>query len=254
MDDSIGRSVVTPSTDYMLQLWYGVVFLLFCFSLLSGCSSNGTTASVFDPNPVSLSTPIMFTPVPTSVSSSVVLFVTPPPVRAEEPLSPDSRNIPSVFEGIDEYYAVEAALSRADQPLPPITDPAVAARAVVQIRRCDNFGCETPAGSGVIVHPSGLILTAYHVLLADAEDPNADRYPDFVIAMTENPRTAPQPRYRARLVASKIEQDLALLAIDRTLETTALATNSLALPALPLADVTTLFGGALIMLGYPVTL
>lgn len=232
--------------------WYGAALLILSVALLTGCGDRPASAS--DPTPTVLSAPAALALAPTNtVQPPMILFVTPPPVRAEEPLSPDSRNIPSVFAGINEYYAVQATLTSVDQPPPPAADPATVARAVVQIRRCDNFGCETPAGSGVIVHPSGLILTAYHVLLTDPEDPNAARYPDFVIAMTENPRTAPQPRYRARLVASKADQDLALLTIDRTLDTAPLADNALALPALPLADVTTLFADDLHVLGYPVT-
>lgn len=239
-------------SDIWTRGWHGSALLILIVILLTGCGG-GQSAAASNPTPTSLSVPVTATLALTNtVQPPMMLFVTPPPVRAEEPLSPDSRNIPSVFEGINEYYAVQATLTSVDQPPPPAADPATAARAVVQIRRCDGFGCETPAGSGVIIHPSGLILTAYHVLLTDPEDPNAPRYPDFVISMTENPRTAPRPRYRARLVASKADQDLALLAIDRTLETAALDSNGLSLPALPLADVTTLFADDLHVLGYPV--
>lgn len=247
------KNRLAPLSDSSLRWLFGVAWLLLLPVLLTGCGG-GQAASAAAPTSTTMPTLAVPALVPTTtVQAPMILFVTPLPVRTEEPLSPDGRNIPSVFAGIDEYYAVEATLSSADQPLPPATDPAVAARAVVQIRRCDNFGCETLAGSGVIVHPSGLILTAYHVLLTDAEDPNADRYPDFVIAMTENPRTAPQPRYRARLVASKLDQDLALLMIDRSLDAAALDDSTLSLPALPLADVTTLFADDLHVLGYPVT-
>ena len=148
---------------------------------------------------------------------------------------------------------MQATWTTVDQSPRPATDALEAALAVVQIQGCDNSDCDTPIGSGVIVHPSGLILTAYHVLLTDPTDLNSQRYPDFVIAMTEDMRAAPQPRYRASLVASKDDQDLALLGIDRDLTNAPLERRSLTLPALPLADINNLFGGALPILGYPVS-
>jgi hypothetical protein len=188
-----------------------------------------------------------------AVRAPIVLFATPPPVRAEEPLTGASRNVPSVFEGVTDYHPVQATLAGEDLAPSPLTSPAEAAAAVVQIRRCDDFGCDTPAGSGVLIHSSGLILTAYHVLLTDPEDPTSPRYTDFVIALSDNPRSAPQPRYRARLAAEKNEQDLALLAIDRDAAGATIDAGQLNLPALPLADISTLFAADLHVLGYPVS-
>jgi formylglycine-generating enzyme required for sulfatase activity len=188
-----------------------------------------------------------------TVRAPFVVFATPPPVRDEEPLTGASRDVPPVFPGVTDYYPVQAALASEDHAPPPVTSPAAAAVGVVQIRRCDSFGCDTPAGSGVLIHPSGLILTAYHVLLTDPEDPTSPRYTDFVIALSEDLRSAPQARYRARLAAEKNEQDLALLAIDRDAAGAVVDANQLNLPALPLADITTLFADDLHVLGYPVS-
>lgn len=234
-------------------LWYGLFLLMFCFVLWSRAGASRSVAA-------SALTPIFLagSATPTAVVTktlqpTIVFFVTPPPVRTEEPLSPDSRNIPSVFAGVDEYYPVQATLSSMDQPPPLAANLPTAASAVVQILRCDNFGCDTPVGSGVIIHPRGLIITAYHVLLTEPDDPTSPRYSDFVISMTENTRSAPQPRYQAHLAASKDDLDLAVLVIDRTLSEEPIAANQLNLPALPLADVTTLFGDELHVLGYPVS-
>lgn len=66
-------------------------------------------------------------------------------------------------------------------------------KAVVRIRGCDVAGCNVGLGSGALIHPSGVILTAYHVTLTDPNDPLGNRHNDFVIELTENARRAPQP-------------------------------------------------------------
>ncbi|MEM7539175.1 MAG: trypsin-like peptidase domain-containing protein [Chloroflexota bacterium] len=130
-------------------------------------------------------------------------------------------------------------------------------KSVVQIWVCDEFGCETPVGTGVIVHSSGLILTAYHVLL---ENPDIERSPiheDIVIALAENSISDPSPIYQASLVADNVAQDIALLSIDRTFDGVELSANELAeleLPSLPFldADIENLIDEELIILGYPI--
>lgn len=127
-------------------------------------------------------------------------------------------------------------------------------RAVVRVRGCSGNSCEAGGtGSGVIIDPRGLILTANHVTLVDPMDSNGPRMSDFVIEMTQSERDAPQAVYRARIVASDAELDLALLAIDRDESGgTRIAPADLNLPSLPLAygkDIT--FGATLHLFGYP---
>ncbi|MBV7335647.1 serine protease [Chloroflexi bacterium TSY] len=187
-----------------------------------------------------------------------LLFSTPRPVREEPALSSGFHNVPSVFlEGDDyleesDYHTVQADRSLIKTGLSIVTSPREVIKSVVQILRCDQFGCNTPVGTGVIVHPSGLILTAYHVLLENPDDLRSSEYEEFVIALTENVRTPPRPLYHAFVVADKNEQDIALLAIDRNLDEEAIDPNHLNLPALPFADVEMLFADTLHILGFPV--
>lgn len=104
----------------------------------------------------------------------------------------------------------------------------------------------------MIVHPRGLLLTAYHVLLEDPDDQTSPRYRDFDIALTSDVRSPPTPSYRASMVADKNEQDIALLAIDRNSKGEMIDPHSLNLPALPFADVEILFADTLHILGYPI--
>lgn len=71
--------------------------------------------------------------------------------------------------------------------------------------------------------------------------------------MTETSNAAPKPLYKAHLAAYKDEQDLAVLVIDRTLTGESIDTSTLNLPALPLANVTGIFGENLHVFGYPVS-
>lgn len=231
-------------------LWV-VCFVLLGF--LTACGSGNRVQPTGTAAPTAETLATATAPAESQLSATgAVLFITPRPVRAEEPLTGAGRDIPSVFDGITKYEAIQAELQTTVLSPPPATTLAEAAKAVVKILRCDNFGCETAVGSGVIIHPSGLILTAYHVLLRDPDDPTSPRYEEFVIAPTIDTRTAPQPVYRAHMVAEKREQDLALLQIDHTVDNTELSRSSLNLPTLPLADVSDLFGAALQVLGYPV--
>ena len=92
-------------------------------------------------------------------------------------------------------------------------------KAVVRIsgQRCEPLCREAGVGSGAIIHPSGVILTAYHAILDPERSP--DRYlDDFIIEMSENFRRAAVPRYRARIIAVQPELDLALLRIYKTID------------------------------------
>jgi|GEM_PF-2085842 len=70
----------------------------------------------------------------------------------------------------------------------PNLDEAI--KAVVRIRGCNSAGCNVGLGSGVIIHPSGVILTANHVTLTDPRNPFSPRLEDFVI------RACPKPTYK----------------------------------------------------------
>lgn len=131
---------------------------------------------------------------------------------------------------------------------------AEAIQTVVRIRGCNVAGCNVGLGSGVVIHSSGVILTANHVTLTDPRNPLSPRLEDFVIEITGNARQAPQARYRARLLAAKPEADLALLGIYWDEVTNQAAENPAAvnLPTLPIADVNTIeLSDRLHILGYP---
>ena len=117
-------------------------------------------------------------------------------------------------------------------------------RAVVRIvpERCfGGTSCVAQSdqpGSGVIIHPSGLILTAWHVLSADKDFQKENYWDDFVLEMIdEDDGVPPAPRYRARIVATRPDMDLAILRIDRTLDRRPVTEEALAaLPWLPVYD------------------
>jgi len=116
-----------------------------------------------------------------------------------------------------------------------------AARAVVRVlpQRCAASICnDAGVGSGVIIEPSGVILTAWHVTtLVQAKDPTVTPHTyadDFIIEMTESLVTKPVARYRAKLIATREKSDLALLRIYAT--DTQEAVNDLHdLPTLPIS-------------------
>jgi hypothetical protein len=138
------------------------------------------------------------------------------------------------------------------QPQPASIDDAV--KAVVRIRGCNVVSCNVGLGSGVIIHPSGVILTAHHVTLTDPQNPLSPHIEDFIIELTDDAQTAPEARYRARLIAAKPSSDLALLRIhwDERTNRPLDVDEPLALAVLPLADTTPLrLGERLHILGYP---
>jgi S1-C subfamily serine protease len=124
----------------------------------------------------------------------------------------------------------------------------------VRIRGCNVAGCNVGLGSGVIIHSSGVILTANHVTLTDPRNPLSPRLEDFIIEVTDNVRQSPQARYRARLLAAKPEADLALLGIywDEAANQPLNDPGAVTLSNLPIADVNAInLGGRLHILGYP---
>jgi len=110
-------------------------------------------------------------------------------------------------------------------------------RSIVRIRaqKCDISDCiDNGIGSGAIIHPGGIILTAWHVTVINERDKSSDHLDRFVIEMADNLDGIPSPKYRAELIASSPEQDLAFLQIttDATGEPITLAD----LPFLPIYD------------------
>ena len=125
--------------------------------------------------------------------------------------------------------------------------------AVVRIRGCDVSGCNQALGSGVVIDPSGIILTALHVTLRDPNDLNSQRLTEFVIELTGDETRPPTAQYRARTAATSPVDDFALLEIygDEQLSRRFDAAT-LDLPWLDLATDTVLrIGETLHFLGYP---
>jgi len=112
-----------------------------------------------------------------------------------------------------------------------------AAGAVVRLHGCHDGICDI-LGSGTLIHPSGTILTAWHVAAIDPESPSKDIVDYFLVEMTESLQKRPTLRYRAKLVASAPELDLALLQIfldERTGEIL-FPDESSGLPDLPIVE------------------
>ena len=77
---------------------------------------------------------------------------------------------------------------------------------------------EDQPGSGVIIHPSGIVLTAWHVLSQDDNTSQRTYWDDFVVEVIEDDDSSPPvARYRAKIIAVRPEDDLALLRLDRRL-------------------------------------
>ena len=87
-----------------------------------------------------------------------------------------------------------------------------AARAVVRLRGCHDDICDI-VGSGTIIHPSGTILTAEHVALVNPQKRSAGYVDYFMVDMISNINREPEEKYRASLVATDSEADIALLQI-----------------------------------------
>ena len=149
--------------------------------------------------------------------------------------------VPSVMAGLH-LRTVDAQIDTVSSAIP----------AVVRIRGCNALDCERALGSGVIVHPAGVILTANHVTLTDPLNPASNRLNDFVIEIAENARDRPTARFRAELIAFDVDNDLALLRIYRDEVTNLPVANLNDLPAIKLADLSRLtLDDRFQILGYP---
>ena len=123
----------------------------------------------------------------------------------------------------------------------------------VSSQRCAPLCKEINQGSGAIIHPSGVILTAYHVTLDPEKSPEG-YLDDFIIEMSEDERQPATGRYRARIIAVQPSLDIALLRIDRTADGSRMfAPFELAgLPVLPLGSAAELrLQEQLMIAGYP---
>ena len=127
-----------------------------------------------------------------------------------------------------------------------------AARAVVRVRGCHFTNCNASLGSGAIIHPSGIILTAWHVTALDPENQATPAYyNDFIIEVTDDVGQAPQPRYRAQVMATNPQDDLALLHIYLEENSGRIVEQAtLDLPWLPISNVTPI-DAELRLMGYP---
>ena len=172
-------------------------------------------------------------------------------MRDEEALSSGYRQVPSVFSEVETYHAIPAKVTSTAALTSNTSKPIDAIPSVVQIFSATSSAATRRRAAGVIVHPSGLILTALHVLLKDPNNLRSREYDDFVIALTETHGPGRARSIRARSVADLDELDIALLAIDRDLDGEAIDAETLNLPALPFADVDQLFADTLLVLGFP---
>jgi formylglycine-generating enzyme required for sulfatase activity len=169
------------------------------------------------------------TPSPAANASLTATLEAPQPAPTALPLSP-LRLLPA-----------EELLSGA-----PVYNPVnlrAVARAIVRITGCQSERACAAAGSGVLIHASGVILTAWHVTVADpgpADAPNLAAPPlaFFKVETTEELGRGVELRYRARLIASDPVQDLALLRIywDEVAQRAVLVDGLNNLPHLSLRD------------------
>ena len=90
------------------------------------------------------------------------------------------------------------------------------ALAVVKLNGCSQAAatvCTASDGSGIMIHPRGLILTALHVIIQDPDDLRSPLLPEVSVGIMEDPDEPAQSSYRATVVAIDSELDLALLRI-----------------------------------------
>jgi formylglycine-generating enzyme required for sulfatase activity len=120
---------------------------------------------------------------------------------------------------------------------------------------CTGTVCfDAEPGSGVVIHPEGIILTAWHVTVDEKQGQLKPSYwNNFRIELTDNWEDAAEPRYQARVIAALPSADLALLKIDRDESGNPVVEDSLLdLPSLPLASKTPLqFAELVQVIGYP---
>ena len=90
------------------------------------------------------------------------------------------------------------------------------ALAVVKLNGCSQAAataCTASDGSGIVIHPRGLILTALHVVIEDPDDLRSPLLPEVSVGIMEDPDEPVQSSYRATVAAIDSELDLALLRI-----------------------------------------
>lgn len=172
------------------------------------------------------------TPTPTSTRSGPFVFSPDGPLIFDLPTPPPFRAGPISV-----------------QQLSPLEKSYLAA---VKIMGCAQVGadeCTVSEGSGTIVHPNGLILTALHVVVEDRNNSSSPTLPEVgigVIASVETQSAVLQ--YRAKVVAIDEKLDLALLKIVQSPED-----QELNLPTLPVDSIT--YGefrnAALKVIGFP---
>lgn len=121
------------------------------------------------------------------------------------------------------------------------------ARGVVRIAQVDGEGQECASGSGTLLDASGFILTNFHVVeyAQDAPCP----YEELRVSLTESPDAAPEPRFRAVVLAFDPGLDLAVIGVDERLDGLPLDEP---LPYLELGDSDSArIGDPVTVLGYP---
>jgi S1-C subfamily serine protease len=125
------------------------------------------------------------------------------------------------------------------------------ALAVVKLTGCEQAtaaDCTYSEGSGILIHPRGLILTALHVVVKNCYNLHSPLLPSVGVALLDNLNDPAQLRYRARVVAWDVKLDLALLWIDPLADGSALN-----LPTLPVETVDNreFRNSALRVMGFP---
>jgi hypothetical protein len=116
--------------------------------------------------------------------------------------------------------------------LPPSLTEQLAS-AVVRIRGCVRGPCDAPIGSGVFVHPSGMILTSYDATQFKTEQSTLVPSEFLIDRYTSGGVLA--GRYKARVIAHEPDKNLALLAIYADYQTGAeLDRRQLDFPYLPI--------------------
>lgn len=134
---------------------------------------------------------------------------------------------------------------------PELTALEKSALAVVKLSGCRLVGektCTYSEGSGILIHPRGLLLTALHVVVENPKDLGSPLLPEISVGLLENPDDPAQARYRAKVAAIELDLDLALLwIIPPTSE------SDLFLPTIPVENVDNreFRNGVLRVMGFP---
>jgi class 3 adenylate cyclase len=131
------------------------------------------------------------------------------------------------------------------------SDPSSPARTVVQIYPLAERegGYEALGwGSGVVVHPSGLILTSYSIVDGHTY---AEPYDKLGIGLVEAEGERSSPAFSAQLVSVDTATDLAILQVSEDSEGNALGRGSTNLPSAEIAPAAPGEGDTLQLIGFP---